>query len=87
MRIVSWNVNSWVTTVRRIVHDLGLSIEEYLLALEIDILCIQEVKVSESKLKLDNGHSLGTRMNSYDSFWSISTYFFCLCVFLEINSL
>lgn len=64
--VVSWNVASWATTIERLKVRHG-SFANFMLKHQIDILCIQEVKISLSELSL-RGREYGLS-DEYDIFW------------------
>lgn len=72
MHLISWNVASWPTTVKRIKEELNMTIVEYFQALKGDIFCLQEVKLTKQKLE-SHQIDVGTRLKEYESFWAVST--------------
>ena len=68
LHIVSFNVAGWKTTLQKINTYFG-SLENWLNALQIDILCLQEVKIQ----KKDIDKTLGAELEQYDSFWCAPT--------------
>ena len=75
--LASWNVAGWETTLRYIREHYG-SLEAYLDRHQIDILCLQEVKVTQQKLSAERvpasrQHSLAAHsVPGWDSFWACS---------------
>lgn len=70
--IVSWNVAGWLSTSRKIRSHLDLSPEEFFEKHKIDILCLQEAKVTKQKLEVQ-GNQVGANLKAYESFWAVST--------------
>jgi exodeoxyribonuclease III len=82
MHIVCWNVAGWKTTVENIAehHKDGsnngtsagssAALENWLKLMEVDILCLQEVKLMRSKVA-ENAVPLGMRSANYDVFMSL----------------
>jgi exonuclease III len=75
--LASWNVAGWETTLKYIREHYG-SLEAYLDRHQIDILCLQEVKVTQQKLSAERvpagrQHSLAAHsVPGWDSFWACS---------------
>jgi exodeoxyribonuclease III len=66
--IVSWNVAGWSKTIEKIKLKHG-TFENWLNKHSIDILCIQEVKISSKDLCLKK-NEYGACLNDFDSFWA-----------------
>eukprot|EP00124_Ichthyophonus_hoferi_P001964 Ihof_evm7s119 gene=Ihof_evmTU7s119 len=67
MLILSWNVASWTTTVAQIKAQYG-DVPSYLDRHHVDILCLQETKITVDKLKGDP--TVGAaNIEGWDSFW------------------
>jgi exonuclease III len=64
LHIVSFNVAGWKTTHSKIVSYFG-TLENWLNALKIDILCLQEVKIN----KKDIDKTVGADLQNYETFW------------------
>ena len=71
MLIVSWNVAGWEATLKYIKSHYK-SLESYLDRHSIDVLCLQEVKVTRQRLGSDPA-AVGAHASGWDSFWSTST--------------
>eukprot|EP00053_Salpingoeca_punica_P012324 m.110342 g.110342 ORF g.110342 m.110342 type:complete len:739 (-) comp15914_c1_seq1:710-2926(-) len=71
LHIVSWNVASWPTALKAILR-FNPSLESWLERHNIDILCMQEVKVIERKIA-EEPKTLGALSEHYDTFWSSCT--------------
>ena len=71
MLIVSWNVAGWDATLKYIKSHYK-SLEDYLDRHGIDVLCLQEVKVTRQRLGSEPA-SVGAHAPGWDSFWSTST--------------
>lgn len=77
LHIVSWNVAGWKTASERIKKRHG-SIKLWLESIKADVLCIQEVKISENEIELKGTELYGAKdcnggkecNGGYDSFWS-----------------
>lgn len=54
LHIVSWNVAGWTTTLKRIIKHNG-SLQIWMNKHAIDILCIQEVKITYANIFHDAG--------------------------------
>eukprot|EP01134_Creolimax_fragrantissima_P002841 CFRG2841T1 len=67
MLIVSYNVASWTTTLREIQSHFG-SLSTWLDRLNIDILCLQEVKITRDKLS-QSPDLYCASIDGWDSFW------------------
>jgi len=68
MNIITWNVAGWSTTVEKIKYNYK-SVEEWLELLRADILCIQEVKLSNSEIML-RSRDIGATSAKFDTFWT-----------------
>ena len=69
--VMSWNVAGWEATLRYVkTHYKTLDV--YLDRLGVDVLCLQEVKVTRAKLGVDAA-SLGAHLSGWDSFWACSS--------------
>eukprot|EP00122_Pirum_gemmata_P011818 Pgem_evm1s10956 len=68
MLVVSYNIASWKTALREIKAQFD-TLENWLDALQIDILCLQEVKISKKNLSLDP-NSVGALTVGWESFWA-----------------
>eukprot|EP00730_Choanoeca_flexa_P001014 TRINITY_DN10440_c0_g2_i5.p1 TRINITY_DN10440_c0_g2~~TRINITY_DN10440_c0_g2_i5.p1 ORF type:complete len:726 (+),score=140.60 TRINITY_DN10440_c0_g2_i5:20-2197(+) len=68
LHIISWNVAGWLPTLKLIRRWHG-SLENYLSLLQVDILCIQEVKIQRQKLEQDP-QQCGAFIDGYDTFYS-----------------
>ena len=70
--LASWNVAAWETTLKYIKEHYG-SLEAYLDRHQIDILALQEVKVTRQKLSDNAGKALCAHsLAGWDSYWSCS---------------
>ena len=69
--LASWNVAGWETALKYVNEHYG-SLEAYLDRHQVDILCLQEVKVTRQKLSA-NAAGLGAHsLAGWVSFWSCS---------------
>ena len=68
MKIVSFNTAAWNTTVERIKKHFG-TLETWLDRHAVDILCLQETKISKEDLEM-NALKLGALNEKYDTFWA-----------------
>ena len=68
MHIISWNVAGWTTTLERIKSNHS-NLLQFLQDHNVDILCIQEVKISSSELSA-KPKEYGAINDYYDTFWS-----------------
>ncbi|KAL3899161.1 MAG: hypothetical protein SGPRY_012691, partial [Prymnesium sp.] len=68
MLLVSWNVAGWEATLRYIKSHYS-SLDAFLSRHSIDLLCIQEVKISPHKMSADPA-AAGAHTAGWDSFWS-----------------
>lgn len=71
MHIISWNVAGWAKTLKCILQDYG-SLDAWLARHNVDILCLQEVKISKSTLR-DHPAQSGAVPKGYDTFWATCT--------------
>lgn len=69
MLLVSWNVASWSTAYKMICSQHG-SFKEWLSRHKIDILCLQEVKLTTQKLEAESA-AVGASIEGYESFWCL----------------
>lgn len=67
--IISWNVASWSTTITKIKLHHG-SLKNWLEQHQVDILCIQEVKVNVNDITLRSRELGATEDHDYDTFWA-----------------
>ena len=76
MYIISWNVAGWNTTMKHILKHFK-DLDNYLELHKVDILCLQEVKVTDKNLSekaLQYGiNNERTSDYKFDSFWSVSS--------------
>ncbi len=68
MHLISWNVAGWKTTIDKI-KQRHKSFDEWLKKHNIDILCLQEVKISSAELAT-HPKDFGGKLEGYDSFWA-----------------
>ena len=68
MHIISWNVAGWTTTLEKIKSNHS-NLLKFLQDHNVDILCIQEVKISSSELSA-KPKDYGAINDYYDTFWS-----------------
>lgn len=69
LRIVTWNVAGWATTYSQLVHKFGSVRAFFDDFLRADIVCLQEMKVSEDKITRDFA-----MVEGFDSFWACSLH-------------
>ena len=69
--LASWNVAGWETALKYITDHYG-SLETYLDRHQIDILCLQEVKVTRQKLSAEPAKLAAHSVAGWDSFWACS---------------
>ena len=69
LHIVSWNVASWLTTLAKIKRRHG-SLDTWLEKHKIDILCIQEVKISSSEICYRAKDIGAVNLTGFESFWA-----------------
>lgn len=67
LRVVTWNVAGWATTHSLLVHKFGSVRAFFDDFLRADIVCLQEMKVSEDKLTREFA-----MVEGFDSFWACS---------------
>merc|ERR1740129_1704931 len=68
LHMVSWNVAGWQTTVDRVRKFKG-GLPAFLERHQIDVLCLQEVKLSAKQLA-DDAVKLGAELSGFDTFWA-----------------
>jgi len=68
LKIISFNVAGWTTTIERIKKNHG-SLKSWLSKHNVDILCLQEAKVSAEELAA-KARNLGALEEGYDTFWA-----------------
>lgn len=68
LHIVTWNVAGWRTTSEKIKYRHG-SIENWIKGCNIDILCLQEIKIDQSEIEM-KGKDFGAKICDFDTFWS-----------------
>ena len=71
LRVVSFNVAGWKTTIEKIRRHHG-SLSSWLLRHGIDVLALQEVKVSADEVST-KGVLLGAVDEQFDTFWAVPT--------------
>jgi len=67
IKLVSWNVAGWRTTFDKILQRYGF--EQWFERLGVDVLCLQEVKLTDAKL-LEENHRFGASHTQLDCFFS-----------------
>jgi exodeoxyribonuclease III len=72
LHIVSWNVASWATTLVKIKQKHG-SFDNWLRKHNIDILCIQEVKITCNEISNKAKDLCASELAGYESFWAYPT--------------
>ncbi|KAF4692096.1 hypothetical protein FOZ62_023041 [Perkinsus olseni] len=70
LRLMSWNVAGWIRTAKLLVKYHG-SITNYLSKHNVDILAVQESKVSKTRVSSVEGHE--AIPEGYEAYWSHST--------------
>ncbi|KAF4654654.1 hypothetical protein FOZ61_008135 [Perkinsus olseni] len=70
LRLMSWNVAGWIRTAKLLVKYHG-SIANYLSKHNVDILAVQESKVSKTRVASTEGHE--AIPEGYEAYWSHST--------------
>lgn len=68
LHLISWNVAGWKTTLEQIKRFEG-ALPAFLSRHHVDILCLQEVKISAKVLATD-GVKLGAETPGYESYWA-----------------
>ena len=69
--LVSWNVAGWEATLKYVKTYYG-SLSAYLDRHQIDILALQEVKVTKVRMS-ESAAALGAHLEGWDSFWCFNT--------------
>lgn len=69
MLVASWNVAEWGALLKYIKQHYG-SLSAYLHRHHIDLLCLQEVKVTDQKLNTDAAALCAHSVEGWESFWA-----------------
>eukprot|EP00756_Hemistasia_phaeocysticola_P057592 Hpha_TRINITY_DN34196_c0_g1::TRINITY_DN34196_c0_g1_i1::g.75958::m.75958 len=67
LHLVSWNVAGWDTTLRGITERCGLP--DWMLRHHVDVLCLQEVKLSTATLSNPRSQT-GATLEGFETFWA-----------------
>lgn len=70
LSILTWNVAGWRTTIDKIKREDG-SLEKWLSKNSIDILCLQEIKLSDEDIQFKPDEFGANMSGRYDTFWSL----------------
>ncbi|CAD2106621.1 exodeoxyribonuclease III, putative [Plasmodium vinckei petteri] len=71
LHIVSWNVNGWKKSCE-IIKKNGISVENFLEKLGIDILCLQETKTNDGVIEYES-NVLNAHSDKYETYWNCCT--------------